>query len=460
MKEYTFGKKAVAVVLHQMCMILSMCCLYTSDYYHRNRLPEHGGLITFFCIAGLLGTFVLLAYLTMVVGQKNSEDKEIGLHKIDYVYGDFFCLVFLLLCILVGNMALRLSLPEFSLAGIIVTAGCITYVADIVFMIFYLSIVRRTKADILISQTFICRLYQSILQKKQAKGKGIHVAFSRKGREQQRLQEAVEKIAEGTMDLFLDVDEFHGKEREIAIAINNIGNGLAKLVEESIRNERMKADLITNVSHDIKTPLTSIVNYVELLKRENLDNERAREYIRILEEKSQRLKQLTEDLVEASKISSGNVKLDMQTIDFVELLYQTGGEFNERFEARELTIVTKLPNTAVMIRADGRQLYRTVENLYTNAAKYALEKTRVYVELAQVDNRAVFTIKNVSKTPIDSSGATDLTERFVRGEVSRTTEGSGLGLSIAKNLTQLMGGSFKVQADGDLFIAEISFEMA
>ena len=130
----------------------------------------------------------------------------------------------------------------------------------------------------------------------------------------------------------------------------------------------MKADLITNVSHDIKTPLTSIVNYVDLLKRENLENENARNYIRVLDEKSQRLKQLTEDLVEASKISSGNIQLDMQTIDLVELLYQTGGEFNERFEARGLTIVTKLPHNSVMIRADGRQLYRAIENLYTNAA--------------------------------------------------------------------------------------------
>ena len=144
---------------------------------------------------------------------------------------------------------------------------------------------------------------------------------------------------------------------------------MSEALAKSIRNERMKADLITNVSHDIKTPLTSIVNYVDLLKREEIDNENAQKYIRILDDKSQRLKQLTEDLVEASKISSGNVKLDMQRIDFVELLCQTGGEFNERFEARNLTIVTKLPHDPVYIWADGRQLYRAIENLYTNAAK-------------------------------------------------------------------------------------------
>ena len=223
----------------------------------------------------------------------------------------------------------------------------------------------------------------------------------------------------------------------------------------------MKADLITNVSHDIKTPLTSIVNYVELLKRENLDNENAENYIRILDEKSQRLKQLTEDLVEASKISTGNIKLDIQTINMVELLYQTGGEFNERFESRKLTVITKIPNRPMMVRADGRQLYRTIENLYVNAAKYALENTRVYVELEEKDKRAVFTIKNISKTELNVNGteAKDLTERFVRGETSRTTEGSGLGLSIAKNLTNLMGGEFKIEIDGDLFIATISYKM-
>ena len=165
--------------------------------------------------------------------------------------------------------------------------------------------------------------------------------------------------------------------------------------------------------------------------------------------------------MEASKISTGNIKLDIQTINMVELLYQTGGEFNERFESRKLTVITKIPNRPMMVRADGRQLYRTIENLYVNAAKYALENTRVYVELEEKDKRAVFTIKNISKTELNVNGteAKDLTERFVRGETSRTTEGSGLGLSIAKNLTNLMGGEFKIEIDGDLFIATISYKM-
>ena len=232
-------------------------------------------------------------------------------------------------------------------------------------------------------------------------------------------------------------------------------------VMDSTKNERMKADLITNVSHDIKTPLTSIINYVNLIKLEHIDNERVNGYIRILDAKSQRLKQLTEDLVETSRITSGNVKLDMQKIDLVELIYQTAGEFNEKFEAKELTIVTKLPKTEVMILADGRQLYRVIENLYNNVAKYALEKTRVYVDVHVLEEKVTFSIKNVSERSLalENSNAGDLTERFIRGDASRTTEGSGLGLSIAKSLTQLMGGIFFIGVDGDLFKASITFPM-
>ena len=238
----------------------------------------------------------------------------------------------------------------------------------------------------------------------------------------------------------------HGEDRKLAEAVNNIGTGLLNAVDDNTKNERMKADLITNVSHDIKTPLTSIINYVNLIKREEIGNERVKNYIQILDEKSQRLKQLTEDLVEASRVSSGNVKLDMQKIDLVELVYQTGGEFNEKFEEKELTIVTKLPKSAVYIQADGRHLYRVIENLYNNAAKYALEKTRVYVEVQEQEKQAVFSIKNVSERSLAerNENVDDLTERFIRGDVSRTTEGSGLGLSIAKNLTLLMGGEFHV----------------
>jgi len=168
---------------------------------------------------------------------------------------------------------------------------------------------------------------------------------------------------------------------------------------------------------------------------------------------------LIEDLVEASKVSSGNVKLDMQTIDLVEMIYQTSGEFDDKFEGKGLTIVTKLPNAPVYICADGRQLYRVIENLYNNVAKYAMEHTRVYVEVAVKEERVIFSIKNVSEKSLaqENSQAGDLTERFTRGDSSRTTEGSGLGLSIAKNLTHLMGGTFDINVDGDLFKATLIF---
>ena len=194
---------------------------------------------------------------------------------------------------------------------------------------------------------------------------------------------------------------------------------------------------------------------------ENFFTTPSNNYIRIIDEKAQRLKQLTEDLVEVSRISSGNINLDMQKIDFLELLYQTGGEFNERFEERNLTIITKLPAAPVYIKADGRQLYRTIENLYVNAAKYAMENTNVYVELNPLDEIVVFTIKNISKNKIEVSTGEyeELTERFVRGEISRTTEGSGLGLSIAKSLAVLMGGTFHIQVDGETFMARLTFPL-
>ena len=242
-------------------------------------------------------------------------------------------------------------------------------------------------------------------------------------------------------------------------AVNTIGEGLYHAVDDSIKNERLKTDLITNVSHDIKTPLTSIINYVDLLKRENLDNERAKSYIRVLDTKSQRLKQLTEDLVEASKVSSGNIKLQMDRLNFVELVYQTAGEFNEKFEARGLTAVTRLPKEPVVIMADGRRIWRVIENLYNNVAKYAMENTRVYVDMEVVDGKAAFSIKNISDQALNID-ASELTERFIRGDVSRSTEGSGLGLSIASSLTQLMGGNFDIYLDGDLFKVTVTFPVA
>ena len=404
----------------------------------------------------MVGSFVTLSYMANTSGRRSEDDYTIYYRKIDKIYSDIFLLMFMLFIIGIVKVISGVKSQNFEFASLLITVGTLTYILDLGFIVFYTSIVRRIKGNILFTHSLIYKIWEILLQF--VCGNRFH---TQKTREIMKIQQALELISTGALDTKLDVSEFHGQEKEVAEAVNHIRDGLMESVNESLKNEKLKADLITNVSHDIKTPLTSIVNYVDLLKRENLGNENARNYIRILDEKSQRLKQLTEDLVETSKITSGNVKLDMQKIDMVELLYQTGGEFNERFEARNLTIVTKIPNKSMYIYADGRQLYRSLENLYTNAAKYALENTRVYVELSNNDNKVVFTIKNVSKNELDivSDGKVDLTERFVRGEKSRTTEGSGLGLSIAKNLTTLMGGKFEINVDGDLFIATIEYEM-
>ena len=458
MKEYSNGIKGAAIVIHQMFYVLMVCSLYGVGYDIAHHIKGMAGLSTLIVI-GLVGSFVTLAYLTSITGRHAADDPQVYLNFVDRIYTDIQLLVFGFLLYEAIYVWRVIGRMDFEFSGLLVAAGTLAYLADVVFLFFYLSIVRRAKSNTLLTHSLI---YQGIMFVREViASKQSPRYYTRKARERYEIQNAIEEISKGALDTTLNVDDFQGQERDIAIAVNSIREGLSEAVMERIRNERIKADLITNVSHDIKTPLTSIVNYVDLLKRENLENENARNYIRILDEKSQRLKQLTEDLVEVSKITSGNVHLEMQTIDMVELIYQTGGEFNERFEARGLTIVTKLPNQAVLVKADGRQLYRAIENLYTNAAKYALENTRVYVELEVEDTTAVFTIKNISKNrlPEKQEEGKDLTARFVRGDVSRTTEGSGLGLSIAKNLTNLMGGEFEIQTDGDLFIAKIQFEI-
>ena len=285
--------------------------------------------------------------------------------------------------------------------------------------------------------------------------KTFHRLFLQSQQEDQ-IADAITKIAGGDTSYQMNLAGLEGKELRVGNMINSIGTGLERALQEQVRSERLKADLITNVSHDIKTPLTSIINYVDLLKREQIPGERAREYLKVLDQKSQRLKNLTEDLVEASKASSGNVKLEMTTLDIVEMIWQTNGEFEEKFTTRSLELVSTLPESSILIEADGRHLWRVLENVYNNAFKYAMEHTRVYTDLELKDDKVYFTIKNISANPLNVQGD-ELTERFVRGDVSRTTEGSGLGLSIAQSLTKLQGGTFEILIDGDLFKVRVGF---
>ena len=274
--------------------------------------------------------------------------------------------------------------------------------------------------------------------------------------QEDKIADAISRIAGGDTSYQMALDGLSGKELNIACMINQIGTGLERALQEKVKSERLKADLITNVSHDIKTPLTSIINYVDLIKREHLQNEKVQEYLNILDQKSQRLKTLTEDLLEASKASSGTLKLDMIHLDLVEMIWQTNGEFEEKFTERKLELVSHLPNDNIIIEADGRHLWRVLENLYNNAFKYAMEHSRIFAEITCENDYAYFTLKNVSEHPLNVSSE-DLTERFVRGDVSRTTEGSGLGLSIAQSLTKLQGGTFEILIDADLYKVRIGF---
>ncbi len=286
----------------------------------------------------------------------------------------------------------------------------------------------------------------------------IFVRQFRRTRQRDMLKAAISRISTGDTEYEVNEQEFSGHELEIAKSINHISVGMRSALNEQVKSERLKADLITNVSHDIKTPLTSIINYVDLIKREDIDNEKVRNYIDILDRKSSRLKNLTEDLLEASKASSGNVKLDMQKIDLVELAMQSGAEFEDKFSIRNLELCINTPDYPVYIYADGRHLWRVLENLYNNAAKYSMENTRVYADVyTNEEGENIFTIKNISQNKLNISPE-ELTERFVRGDVSRSTEGSGLGLSIAKSLTKLMGGVLDIEIDGDLYKANIIFQ--
>lgn len=274
--------------------------------------------------------------------------------------------------------------------------------------------------------------------------------------EQVDIVEGIKRIRDGEVDYKLELESLHGANREMADAVNNIGEGIRNAVKTSMKDEQMKTDLITNVSHDIKTPLTSIINYVDLLKRLHIEEEPAKSYIDILDGKAQRLKQLTDDLVEASKISSGNIELKSEKLNLTELLNQTMGEFSEKLEAQNLQVVFESSDRAAYIYADSRRMWRIIENLFNNICKYALEGTRVYVDINVINGQIEVAIKNISKRQMSVQGD-ELTERFIRGDSSRTTEGSGLGLFIAKSLTQVQGGSFSVFLDGDLFKVVLGF---
>ncbi|MCD8087617.1 MAG: HAMP domain-containing histidine kinase [Oscillospiraceae bacterium] len=283
--------------------------------------------------------------------------------------------------------------------------------------------------------------------------------FIRWCQEEKSVHRASQALADGNLSYKVDARKLHLTWKSLGQNLNSIGDGMALAVEERMRSERMKTELITNVSHDLKTPLTSIINYIDLLKDESLPVEQHREYIDVLERQSAKLKKLTEDVVEASKAVSGAIEVNWEELDVTELLEQSVGEYSERLQAAEIEPVVHMPQDSILLLADGRLLCRVLDNLITNILKYAQPGTRAYFDLSADQGRLEIAIKNISKAPLDIP-AEELMERFVRGDSSRSSEGSGLGLSIALSLTKLMGGELELILDGDLFKALITFPYA
>lgn len=474
------------------------------ETYSKLMFPMLAGAI-FGSVLWLIG----MVWLTVTAGRK-PEDEEIHLNGFDRWYTEIAAGavigIWLAGTIILGTLIANSSLGySYAVVTVIVTCLiCGTYTMAW-FLIGYLSLVRRIKAGTLWKNSLIRKVLKWI-GKCSGKLADFVRAFSRNTAEKIKvllvggaflflqfliigcifggaevfllalmavdvaamifvirkadgldlIMDGLKKISDGELQYKIKTDTLTGKQKVMAEYINNIGGGLDAAVENSLKKERMQTELITNVSHDLKTPLTSIINYVDLMKRENPTDPKIQEYLRILDEKSQRLKVLTEDVVEASKASTGNIKLEMNDIDFVEMVQQVIGEFEEKFQEKNLTMMVHFTDEPSIIYADGQRMWRVLENVFGNVVKYAMEGTRVYAEISNRNKKVTFSLKNISAQPLNIS-ADELTERFIRGDVARNTEGSGLGLSIAKSLTELQGGEFKLYLDGDLFKVMITF---
>lgn len=458
----------------------------------------------FFAIVLFVLIILQAAKLIITTGKTSKDAEVILLRKYDKLGTELWFLLSAM--ILVGSLFGALIVAQaifdyhdFDMFRINIILSGLTVPFAIVFMLITLSFARRVKTHNLWDKLFIRRIYRYL------KNKFVTFYYGRKGTERflilfclyiivnvidvllcagghsvygivifaiiqvwallfvmqfvkdvDNVTNGVKEIKNGDLEYKCKLENNRSMFKELSDDINHIGDGLKQAVETSVKDERMKTDLITNVSHDLKTPLTSIINYIDLLKMEQMPTENATHYVEVLEGKAQRLKHLTEDLVEAAKANSGNIELELMPLAFDELMKQAIGEFEEKFSKRGLEIVANYPDKSAMIMGDGRRMFRIVENLLQNTYKYALEKSRVYVDVALHDKTVSLVMKNISAAPLNIS-ADELMERFTRGDASRTTEGSGLGLSIAKDLTKLHGGTFEISLDGDLFKVTLTF---
>ncbi|MGL4797813.1 MAG: sensor histidine kinase, partial [Cellulosilyticaceae bacterium] len=272
------------------------------------------------------------------------------------------------------------------------------------------------------------------------------------------LAQGAKRIEAGDLEYKISLSHTMPAMKEMTRTINNIGDGLSNSVDKALRSEKMKTELITNVSHDLKTPLTSIISYIDLLKAENIESEAAREYIEIISERGERLKILIQDLVEASKAATGNIAVNLETLELGQFVQQAVGEYTDRLEMNGLNIVMQCEEE-VYVAADGRHMWRVVENLLSNVAKYAMSHTRVYMDVTREDEWGIVTIKNISREQL-AGKESFLTERFVRGDEARSTEGSGLGLAIANSLIGMQKGRLAIEVDGDLFKVKVALPIA
>ncbi len=453
---------------------------------------QHNQLPIYSCIISLILLVVIASYLFWAIGHKKGEE-GIRLNVIDKIPYEMICIVCFMVLMLALSIAVNfINLSSYYVVFIIsIIAYFISYVACCIWGV---TTIKRIKAkrfwksflSYKIIRWFYCKIKKFIseINQKTPSRKKIFwyywgfvlvsiilagmiatgIAFillvvfwiwvfyqlRKYTRQQDEIKQALEQIYQGKTNIHLNDKELQGVLKEMGIYINDIAGGFSNAIEKSLKSEKLKTELITNVSHDIKTPLTSIINYVDLLKKENIQDEKVKEYVQILDKKSQRLKKLTEDLVEASKVSSGNVKLNMEEINLKELMNQSIGEFRDRFEEKDLKIEINMPDEEIKIKADNRYMYRVIENLFSNITKYALDSSRVYIDMRKEKDKIEMSIKNISKDKLNISSE-ELMQRFVRGDKSRYTEGSGLGLSIAKSLVELQGGKFDIVIDGDLF---------
>jgi signal transduction histidine kinase len=426
-------------------------------------------------LLGLAGAFI---YLILVIGRKPGEDQETPLNFIDRIYNDFkivicFSLIALWIAAIIQIDHFKAYELIFSITLFIASLG----------LIFVLSLVKHLKNKTLLKHTLIYTLFYKLfkfIKDIYASGSaGVKVIFIvigypalvaltffmfpitigaaawialKKVKEFNTIKEGVKKVKEGDINYTLNVSG-NGEFGKLASDINSITDGLNKAVENELKSERLKTELITNVSHDIRTPLTSIITYVDLLKTEK-DSQKSEEYLEIIDQKSQRLKILTEDLFEAAKASSGNIPVNFEKIDVISLITQGLGELDDKIQERQLEFKLSHPKDKVYIHADGKLLWRAIENLLSNIFKYALEGSRVYLDVLDSETEVTLIIKNISAYELNIS-SDELMERFIRGDESRSSQGSGLGLSIAKSLIEIQKGSFNIEIDGDLFKAII-----